>query len=512
MRSSNTILLLRFLFVFTGLVAIFAATHASAAPCVATDTASLVAAIEGTSCATVTLGNSITLNGDLPAINRDLTIDGGGFTIDGDGAFQALHVTAGNVAINDLTVNDARAQGGTGGGAGLGGGLFVGTGAAVIIDNVTLSNNEAVGGVGASGGTGGSGSGGGLYVQSGATVTANGVLGITGNKALGGTGGSGGNGGQGDGGGIDVQSGGSFTSNAALTLLGNQALGGAGNLIGGNAFGGGVYNQSGNNLIATNILTIQGNIAIGGTGNLISGNASGGGVFNDGNLIMSPVVGLTQTIADEIAGNGSLTKAGLGNLISSAANTYSGTTTVNDGNLIASGNNALGGGIVTVNAAGALDLNTTKQIIPGLDLGGALGTTLAGTSAGQYGKVNVTGTATVAGELDLSLADGFKPAVGDMFDIMGFNVLSGNFTGVALDGLGCGWTPSASGGIANCGGGLAFLLSDIPGSAADDFYQLEVTSAVPEPGTLALMASAFFMLFLTRRTLRAGQNLMGSKD
>ena len=104
----------------------------SAAPawaqCVATDTASLNAAIAG-SCATVTLGNTIKLNGDLAPIARDLTIDEASFTLDGDSAFRALQVISGTVAINDLTVNGAVAQGGAGG-AGLGGGLFVNTGAA----------------------------------------------------------------------------------------------------------------------------------------------------------------------------------------------------------------------------------------------------------------------------------------------------------------------------------------------------------------------------------------------
>jgi len=95
---------------------------------VATDTASLNAAIAG-SCATVTLGNTIKLNGDLAPIARDLTIDEASFTLDGDSAFRALQIISGTVAINDLTVNGAVAQGGAGG-AGLGGGLFVNTGAA----------------------------------------------------------------------------------------------------------------------------------------------------------------------------------------------------------------------------------------------------------------------------------------------------------------------------------------------------------------------------------------------
>ena len=67
-----------------------------------------------------------------------VTIDGNGYTLNGseltgsgDGADGGLAVIAGKVTISDLTIEDTIAQGGDGeqsggGGAGLGGGLFVG--------------------------------------------------------------------------------------------------------------------------------------------------------------------------------------------------------------------------------------------------------------------------------------------------------------------------------------------------------------------------------------------------
>src|SRR6185503_489362 len=56
------------------------------------------------------------------ATGDSLTIVGNGGTIDGGGAERGFLVYAGNVIIQDLTIQNAVAQGGAGGGGGLGGG------------------------------------------------------------------------------------------------------------------------------------------------------------------------------------------------------------------------------------------------------------------------------------------------------------------------------------------------------------------------------------------------------
>ncbi len=117
---------------------------------------------------TITLSANFTLSKDLLALNlaggSTLTVVGAGHTIDGghtSGAtgFRGWLVYAGNVTFQDLTVKNARAQGGTGGqgeaagggGAGLGGGLFVASAGTVTLQNVGFTNNVAYGGAGGTG-------------------------------------------------------------------------------------------------------------------------------------------------------------------------------------------------------------------------------------------------------------------------------------------------------------------------------------------------------------------------
>jgi autotransporter-associated beta strand protein len=488
------------------IAAVLAATPAWA-QCTVTDTASLIHAIAST-CATITLNNDVILTGNLPPIARDVTIGGAGHTLDGAGQFRGLEVLSGSVSIDDLTISGNVAKGG-GGGAGLGGGLFVGTGATVTTTNVRLANNQAVGGNAnpASAANGGNGLGGGIFVQSGGSLTAIGPLTLTGNTAVGGTGA---NGGDGLGGGLYVQTGGSLATNGPLTLNGNVATGGAGANDGGNGRGGGIDAQTGANVTIDGSVSLSGNKALGGMGASAPGANLGGGIFvGTGNIFLSPPASTDQNLADGIAGGGGITKAGLGMLTLSGTNTYTGATVVQQGVLNLAGNGSLGSGLVTVASGASLNLNVTKQSIAELDLSGALADALGGTGTGQFGKLRMSGNATIGGALDISLVRGFRLAAGDSFDIMGFDSLSGDFTGFAFEGISCIWTPAAPGGMADCGNGLTFSLSELPGSTTDPFYELEVThspsSPVPEPRMLILLSSGIAILVLAHRRRAAAK-------
>ena len=151
----------------------------------------------------ITIDGTLPLGGSLSAINlpsgASLTItgtDGGGGPgiVDGGGSERGFFVYAGNVTLDNLTIQHATASGGAGaagggGGAGLGGGLFVASGSQVTLDNVSFSADAAkggAGGIGVAGGNSPSGrGGGGLGGGGGAGST----------KAAGGGGGIGGRGG-----------------------------------------------------------------------------------------------------------------------------------------------------------------------------------------------------------------------------------------------------------------------------------------------------------------------------
>ncbi|MCK1379763.1 autotransporter domain-containing protein, partial [Bradyrhizobium sp. 24] len=120
--------------------------------------------------------NNITLTGaaadTLSAFNTtsNVTVNGGGFRLDGGGVQRGFFVYAGTVAINNLTIQNTQALGGDGGnvgfgsgggagGLGAGGALFVASGGHVTVSNVVLSGNNATGGAGAVGGDGVPGAG-----------------------------------------------------------------------------------------------------------------------------------------------------------------------------------------------------------------------------------------------------------------------------------------------------------------------------------------------------------------
>jgi hypothetical protein len=260
-------------------------------------------------------GSTITLSGPLPPIESNLSIDGGYYsrvTLDGAGLHRIFFIDKGSVAIKNLTLQNALAQGGNGGnnnadsvsggagGGGLGAGacVFVNQStAAVTIANAYLLNCAAAGGNGgnATGATGYLGGGGGGLNANGASQSTDGgygggggggVLGagLPATSAGGGAGGAGGVGGGGGGGGgcsapIYGAGGIAYGSNVAgstaiSTAPGNGGFGGGGGgaancsnyYVGGNGGfgGGGGGGQSGGN---------GGNGGVGGGG---AGGSSGG--------------------------------------------------------------------------------------------------------------------------------------------------------------------------------------------------------------------------------------------
>ncbi|SHK06892.1 Peptidase M10 serralysin C terminal [Roseomonas rosea] len=364
---------------------------------------------------TITLTADLLLVEDLWAIDllagSTLSIQGNGHVLDGAGLYRGLFVAEGEVSIESLTIQDARAKGGNGaagwagggGGAGLGGGLFVASGAQVTLHDVSFLDNRAVGGNGAyynsaDAGGGGGGMWGNGVAGNGATAGAGGSgvrgadfgAGTTGGLAsstsnvpapaeFGGGGGGGGTnpgritvgynggaGGFGGGGGGGGPTGGAGGFGAGAGASGSVSFSSTSYWGGGGGLGAGgqIFVQEGGVLTLSGSASLEGGAVTGGTrGSSRAGNGSafGDGIFIQGSstLHLAPGPGETllidDVIADQSGSGGTGTSAGAASLMItgggtvrlSAANTYAGGTTLGDATLEIAETGTAGSGAVT---------------------------------------------------------------------------------------------------------------------------------------------------------------------
>ncbi|EMI19833.1 serine protease [Rhodopirellula maiorica SM1] len=157
----------------------------------------------------------------------------------------------------------------------------------------------------------------------------------------------------------------------------------------GDAMGGAIFVRQGGSLsivdssLSGSSLT-AGTGGTGGLGNGDNGQTIGTGIYLHTGVTAGIEVGTgSMTLADEIGGTGSLQKTGSGELILSATNTYTGTTSINAGRLAVNGSIA---GPTIVGESGELGGSGT---INGYVINN--GTFAAGNS---IGAMNVTGSAT----------------------------------------------------------------------------------------------------------------------
>jgi hypothetical protein len=292
--------------------------------------------------ATGTFGpTGLVISGDTVTIDGS---DAPGLKISGANARRIFAVTSsGSLTLDSITLTGGRAKGGDGGNgdaggggaAGLGGAVYVHSGSSLTVRQSTLSGNTALGGSGATnnarfngGGGGGLGGNGGTgsYAGAGAGGGPSGGAAGTGAGGFGG-GGGGGNGGStsGGAGGFGGGGGGGAGFNGSTPLDGNggaggfgggggaggysSGTGGAGGFGGGNGanysgsggggagMGGAVFNNGGTVTITNS--TLSGNTAQGGTGGS-AGQGLGGGVFSrNGSLTI-----LNSTLTSNTAAQG----------------------------------------------------------------------------------------------------------------------------------------------------------------------------------------------------------------
>jgi hypothetical protein len=240
----------------------------------------------------INLTQDITITGQLPLINEDveLTVNGNNLKLDGGNSQRLLFIKSGTVTLNDLTLTQGLAQGTSGsggGGAGMGGALFI-YGGTVTANNTTFSNNRAIGG---NGGNGGNGFGGGLGLTVILDPSQNGF-----NGGSGGYGGYGGNGGGNGGGGGAGMGGAIFIRSGSLSLnnstLSQNTTTGGGGVNSGQGLGGAIFamksltNSNGNNQGMPTVLpTVSFNsvrFAVGNDAGDASGNVTAGTTITSG--------------------------------------------------------------------------------------------------------------------------------------------------------------------------------------------------------------------------------------
>jgi hypothetical protein len=158
-------------------------------------------------------------------------------------------------------------------------------------------------------------------------------------------------------------------------------------------------------------------IAAGGTLNVLSG-----GTFSAPSIDLSSAgsVNLTGGIVDLTGGT--LTDSALS---IPKTTTLEGTGTLT-GNLSNSGNVSPG------DAPGILKINGNYS----QDSGGVLDIGIGGTTLGtQYDQLDIVGSATLEGSLDLTLLNGFTPSIGNQFNVIGFGSETGVFSNIGLPAL-----------------------------------------------------------------------------
>jgi autotransporter-associated beta strand protein len=265
------------------------------------------------------------------------------------------------------------------------------------------------------------------------------------------------------------------TAGAATFSVNNSAADTfPGSLTGANltltAAGNGTLTLTGTNSYGTTMINPTATLQIG--AGSTAGTLGTGNVTDNGSLALDRSDSITLTNA--IAGGGSLSQNGPGQVTLAAAETYTGPTTVNAGTLLVNGSSAsasavtvnggtLGGngsvgGTVQVNSGGTVTPGNTPGILSTGSVTFTPGSTLSEEIDGpslvpvpQYSQLNVTGTAALGGAtLTGTRLPSFVPVVSTAFTIVHTTAgVSGQFSSGAtavVGGITFGVTYGANGG------------------------------------------------------------------
>ncbi len=230
------------------------------------------------------------------------------------------------------------------------------------------------------------------------------------------------------------------------------------------------------------------------------------GISNEANATINNLAGATFINQSSINNAGTITNAGIFDFQATATNNLkSGTYIQTEGSTIVNGTvNTLSMEIMggTLSGTGTIDANVTlgtnATLMPGnspgtlsiigdLDLAGLLNIEISDNIL--YDILDVSGTATLSGALDVSFFDLWRPTAGDTFDILTADTIAGTFSSLNL---------------AELNPGLFWDVRYLHNLAGNDTVQLAVVSSVssvPLPASLWLFGSGLIGLiaFVRRR-------------
>jgi len=349
-------------------------------------------------------------------------------------------------------------------------------------------------------------------------------------------------------------SGSTFTANSlsltAMTGTAGSSIGSAGFYVYGNNaaaatvnVGSGGLSMNGSNLnlrkgtsagVAGSALRLDGDVSTSGsTASFIREDTSGSTTTGTVSIALSATNASPVTRTFNVAGGGadlsigvaitngnstaaSLTKTGNGNLTFSAANTYTGATTISTGTLVLSGSGTVGSGNLTVASGAKLDISgitgstyalSANQTLSGSGTVTATGKTLSvagnfnpgsspgtltvdggftlagtsvstfeinGTTSGLFDQLVVNGLLTFGGTLNL--VTGYSFNYGDSVNLFDWTTKSGTFSSIVGTDL---------------GGGNSWDTANL--------YTTGVITVVPEPATWGLLAFSLTTVIILRR-------------
>ena len=248
-----------------------------------------------------------------------------------------------------------------------------------------------------------------------------------------------------------------FTNNGTLTIGSGSKFSTGGSLsnFSGTTLKGGVYNVTGTlQFTGANIVTSAASISLTGSGSKIvdqtgttdglrnfATNSAGGSFSISGGRNFTTTGAFTNTGTLSIGTGSTFKLGGLGNFTQTAGKTTddgtlstSGMVGLTGGSLFGKGSIAGGlqsGGIITPGDSSTSTGVLTVSKTYGQNASGVLDISIGGTTAGtKYDQLNIAGSASLNGTLNLSLINGFVPTVGTTFEILNAGSVSGTFSAV----------------------------------------------------------------------------------